>query len=104
MSHSSKPADTPLRHVAESLQESPKASTPHIAGAFDIRNVIGALIGIYGIVLIVCSFVLDPGYNPENGELKSAADNLWAGIGMLIVGIGFMVWARLRPIIVNGSD
>ena len=28
---------------------------------FDIRNVIGALLGFYGIVLIICSFVLDPG-------------------------------------------
>ena len=38
--------------------------------AFDLRNVIGALLGLYGIVLIICSFALDPGVNPETGMAK----------------------------------
>ncbi|MDU0479332.1 hypothetical protein QVA66_08780 [Staphylococcus chromogenes] len=81
-------------------QDTDHATSQHIAGAFDIRNVIGALIGIYGIVLIICSYVLDPGLNPETGQLKSSADNLWSGVGMLVVGLGFMAWAKLRPIVV----
>jgi hypothetical protein len=26
--------------------------------------------------------------------------NLWAGIALLAVGIGFMAWARIRPVVV----
>lgn len=82
----------------------PKASSQHFAGAFDIRNVIGALIGIYGLVLVICSFALEPGINPETGVEKSSADNLWAGIAMLAVGIVFALWAKLRPIAVDEAN
>lgn len=81
----------------------PITPVKHSAGAFDIRNFIGALIGIYGIVLIICSFVLDPGVNPEDGSLKSATDNLYAGIAMLAVGVIFVLWAKIRPIVVDES-
>lgn len=75
-------------------------STNHSAGAFDIRNVIGTLLGIYGIVLIICSFLFDPGVNPDTGLAKEATDNLYAGIGMLAVAIGFALWAKFAPIVV----
>lgn len=52
-------------------------TSPQHAGAFDLRNVIGALLGIYGIVLVVCSFALDPGVNPDTGLPKESSDNLW---------------------------
>ncbi|GGG77751.1 hypothetical protein [Corynebacterium pelargi] len=75
----------------------------HAAGAFDIRNFIGLLIGIYGIVLVICSFVLDPGTNPDTGALKNSADNLYAGVAMLLVGAAFMLWAKMKPIVVDES-
>lgn len=77
------------------------ANNKHAAGAFDIRNFIGLLIGIYGIVLVICSFVLDPGTNPDTGALKNSADNLYAGIAMLAVGAFFMLWAKVKPIVVD---
>jgi hypothetical protein len=67
------------------------------AGAFDIRNFIGALIGLYGIILVLTSFF-------DSGEELSKADgvriNLWAGLGMLALAAFFLIWARLRPVIV----
>ncbi|AZA09520.1 hypothetical protein [Corynebacterium pseudopelargi] len=75
----------------------------HAAGAFDIRNFIGLLIGLYGIVLVICSFVLDPGTNPDTGALKNSADNLYAGLAMLLVGVAFMLWAKMKPIVVDES-
>lgn len=78
-------------------------TSPQHAGAFDLRNVIGALLGLYGIVLIICSFALDPGVNPETGMAKDSSDNLWAGIAMAAVAAGFMLWAKLCPIIVDPS-
>ncbi|KQB83937.1 hypothetical protein [Corynebacterium oculi] len=71
---------------------------------FDIRNIIGALIGLYGIVLCLCSFLLDPGVNPEDMAPKQATDNLWTGLAMVGVAVIFFAWARLRPIRVEADD
>jgi hypothetical protein len=70
--------------------------TRHTAGAFDIRNFIGALIGIYGVVLTLMGLFGDKAYDKTGGVNA----NLWAGLVMLVVGAAFMTWARLRPIIV----
>lgn len=74
------------------------------AGAFDLRNVIGALLGLYGIILIACYFFLDPGVNPDTAMPKGAANNLWAGLAMLAVAALFVLWARLKPIRIPGED
>ncbi|MDK4275063.1 cell wall anchor protein [Corynebacterium accolens] len=74
------------------------------AGAFDLRNVIGALLGLYGIILIACYFFLDPGVNPDTAMPKEAANNLWAGLAMLAVAALFVLWARLKPIRIPGED
>jgi hypothetical protein len=68
-------------------------SNQRSAGAFDIRNVIGGLIGVYGIILTVMG-IFDAG---DNGTGDASA-NLWAGLVMLVAGIAFVVWARLRPV------
>jgi quinol-cytochrome oxidoreductase complex cytochrome b subunit len=70
----------------------------HRAGAFDIRTFIGALIGIYGVVLTIVGAI-----GPSDSQLAKSDDvniNLWAGIVMILVAIGFIAWARLRPVVV----
>lgn len=73
-------------------------------GAFDLRNVISALLGLYGFILIACYFFLDPGMNTDTAMPKEAADNLWAGLGMLVVAALFFVWSRLKPIRIPGEE
>ena len=68
----------------------------HTAGAFDIRNIIGALLGIYGAILLAMGLFADTDEDKTGGVNA----NLWAGAALLAVGIGFMVWARLRPVVV----
>lgn len=69
---------------------------PHKAGAFDVRNIIGALIGFYGVVLVLVSF-----FGPDQSDKTGGVDaNLWAGLAMLAFGIGFALWSRLRPVVV----
>ncbi|GAB3073768.1 hypothetical protein [Corynebacterium aquatimens] len=68
------------------------------ASTFDIRNVIGYLLGFYGAVLIICGFILDPGVNPDTGVAKSSQDNLWVGIALAVAALFFIVWAKLNPI------
>lgn len=69
---------------------------PHKAGAFDIRNIIGALLGLYGVILTLAGLLGD--HEPEKTGGINA--NLWTGLGLLAVALAFLAWARLRPIVV----
>jgi drug/metabolite transporter (DMT)-like permease len=71
----------------------------HSAGAFDIRNIIAALFGFYGIVLIVMGIVADsPADRARTGDVNA---NLWTGIAMAVVAIVFVAWTRLRPVVIE---
>jgi hypothetical protein len=70
------------------------------AGAFDIRNVIGGLIGLYGIVLTFMGIFGDKALDKTGGVNA----NLWAGLVMIVVGAGFLAWARLRPVVVEHQE
>ena len=59
------------------------------AGAFDIRNVIGAMLGLYGIILLLSWLFLDPGVNPETNVAKEPTYNLYSGIALLLFAIVF---------------
>ena len=72
-------------------------SRRHTAGAFDIRNVIGALLGIYGVVLLVLGLVSDD-TGAQTGDLRA---NLWAGIALVVVAVAFLAWSRVRPTVVD---
>ncbi len=67
------------------------------AGAFDIRNVIGALLTSYGVILLLTRLVA----GDEGGAATDGLNaNLWAGLGLLVAGLAFLVWARVRPVVV----
>lgn len=71
------------------------------AGVFDIRFVIGGLLGAYGVILVLLGL-----FNASDEELARGDGlniNLWGGIGMLVVAIAFGAWARLRPVVVPPS-
>ena len=68
---------------------------------FDLRYVIGALLGLYGVVLVIRGLLDGP------GQLARAAGisiNLWTGIGLLVVAVVFLIWARVRPLGIATSD
>ncbi|MEP7089722.1 MAG: hypothetical protein ABI776_06380 [Nocardioidaceae bacterium] len=70
----------------------------HRAGAFDMRNFIAALIGIYGVVLVIYGII---GSSAEQAAKADGVNiNLYAGIGMVVVAGIFLTWARLRPVVV----
>ena len=78
------------------------SEAPHRAGAFDIRMFIAMLIGIYGIVLVIYGLI-----GPSDADLKKADGlniNLWAGLGMVVVSAAFVLWSRLRPVVVPEGD
>ena len=62
---------------------------------FDLRIMIGGLFTFYGVVLTIYGFFTSP------AELAKAAGiniNLWLGLGMLVLGLLFLLWARLSPV------
>ncbi|MET7281630.1 hypothetical protein ABZS29_25565 [Kribbella sp. NPDC005582] len=67
------------------------------AGAFDIRVVIAALIGLYGVILTILGII---GKQAEIDKAAGININLWGGIGMLVFAGLFVLWARVRPIAV----
>jgi xanthine/uracil/vitamin C permease (AzgA family) len=76
----------------------PVTVTKRSAGLFDLRYVLALLFVVYGAVLTVMGLV-----STSQADLDKAAGiniNLWGGVVMLVVGILFALWARLRPIVV----
>ena len=68
----------------------------HTAGALDIRNIIGGLLGAYGVILLLLGIFGDT----EEDKTGGVNANLWAGIVLVVVSAVFLTWARLRPVVV----
>jgi hypothetical protein len=68
----------------------------HSAGLFDIRNIIGALLAIYGVVLLLVAAFGGVGKAAHNDTA-----NLWMGVALLVAGLFFLGWAKVRPIVVD---
>jgi hypothetical protein len=77
-----KPADAPKRR--------------HTAGILDIRNIIGVLLATYGVILTLTGLIADP----QDDKTGGVNANLWAGLALLVVGLAFVAWAVLRPVVV----
>ena len=68
------------------------------AGLFDIRNIIGLLLLVYGVILLLVSFTTS---EAEKARADGVNANLWMGIALTIVGILMIVWAVTRPIVID---
>ncbi|GAA1938136.1 hypothetical protein [Nocardioides marmoribigeumensis] len=80
--------------------------TAHKAGLFDIRSIIGLLLGIYGVILVITSFFTS---DKQLAKADGVNVNLWAGLGLVVAALVFLAWVRLRPIVVpddpeDGAD
>ena len=74
----------------------PAGAEVRTAGAFDIRNFIGTLLGLFGLALVGMGlFAFSPDEAARTGGLNA---NLWAGLAMVVVAILFLVWTKLGPI------
>jgi hypothetical protein len=62
---------------------------------FDLRLIIGAMFTLYGAVLIVAGIADGAAELAKAGGIRI---NLWIGLGMFLLGVLFLLWARLRPL------
>jgi hypothetical protein len=82
--------------MTEKTTEKTAASAKKTAGAFDIRNIIGALLGLYGVILLLAGLFGDTA-SAKTGGINA---NLWTGLALAIAAAVFLTWARLKPIVV----
>ncbi|MFG3319122.1 hypothetical protein ACGF3J_13820 [Streptomyces sp. NPDC048171] len=64
------------------------------ARLFDIRRIIGGLFAVYGVIVMIAGFVAS---DAEIDKAQGVNINLWTGLGMLVLGIFFLAWLKLRP-------
>jgi hypothetical protein len=62
---------------------------------FDIRLLIGGLFVLYGVMLTVAGFFTS---DAERQKASGININLWLGLGMLVLGLLFLLWRMLRPL------
>ena len=66
-------------------------------GLFDIRVIIATLIGIYGVILVITGLLSS---DAQANKASGLNINVLAGVAMIVLSAGFVVWARWRPIVV----
>ena len=86
------------QHEPTSDELQPKDAPASAASKlFDLRVLIGALFTFYGVALSIYGlFFTSP------AEIAKAAGiniNLWLGLGMLALGLLFLLWAKLAPVV-----
>ncbi|MEU4982680.1 hypothetical protein [Streptomyces sp. NPDC021969] len=64
------------------------------ARLFDIRRIIGGLFVIYGVIVTIAGIVAS---DEDIDKAQGVNINLWTGIGMLVLGVFFLAWLKLRP-------
>jgi hypothetical protein len=75
-----------------------RSSAATTAALLDLRSVIALLFAVYGVVLTVMGLA-----GTSQAELDKAGGidiNLWTGLAMLVMAIGFALWVWLRPPVV----
>lgn len=87
---SADPAD--YRHEVEELE----ARSATAARLFDIRGIIGGLFVLYGIIVTIAGFAAS---DADIDKAQGINLNLWSGLGMLLLGVLFLVWLKLSPTI-----
>lgn len=75
---------------------SSEADVPQSAAAklFDIRLLIGGLFTLYGLMLTVAGFFTSDAARKKASGINI---NLWLGLGMLVLGLLFLLWRRVNP-------
>ncbi|MBM2621523.1 hypothetical protein JIG36_39065 [Actinoplanes sp. LDG1-06] len=64
------------------------------ARLFDVRRVIGGLFVVYGVIVTLIG-LFDS--QAEIDKAEGVRINLWMGLGMLVLGLLFLLWLRLNP-------
>jgi hypothetical protein len=88
------PGDDEVVH--DEFIDSVEASDSHaLRNLFDLRIIIGGLFSLYGVYLTIYG-IFDGAAAVERAA--GVRINLWTGLALLAMGLGFLLWAKLRPL------
>ncbi|MDX6365960.1 MAG: hypothetical protein QOK30_1036 [Nocardioidaceae bacterium] len=88
-----------MAHATGSTEGTGAEKTRHTAGAFDIRTFIAALLGLYGVILVLTGIF---GADKTTDGSKTAGNvNLWVGLCLLVFSALMEGWALWRPTVVD---
>jgi uncharacterized membrane protein len=68
---------------------------------FDVRSIVGALMFLYGVILVLASFATS---DADKAKADGINANLWVGLVLLVFGALMVVWAITRPIVVDEEE
>ncbi|MFJ2607686.1 hypothetical protein ACIQOU_17970 [Streptomyces sp. NPDC091279] len=72
------------------------------ARIFDLRRIIGGLFVVYGIIVTIAGITDD---QAAIDKAQGININLWTGLAMLLLGLFFLAWLKLRPTpVAEGTD
>jgi NADH:ubiquinone oxidoreductase subunit 6 (subunit J) len=71
------------------------------ASLFDVRTIVGALMTLYGVILLLASFATS---DADKAKADGINANLWVGLVLLAFGILMLTWAITRPIEVDEEE
>ncbi|MFK0116372.1 hypothetical protein [Streptomyces sp. NPDC090994] len=81
------------KNVQEEVSElETKSATA--ARLFDIRRIIGGLFALYGVIVTIAGLTAS---DADIDKAEGVNINLWTGLGMLVLGLFFLAWLKLRP-------
>jgi xanthine/uracil/vitamin C permease (AzgA family) len=78
--------------MSETDEDTPRSAA---AKLFDIRLLIGGLFTLYGLMLGIAGLFTS---HADKQKASGININLWLGIGMLVVGLLFLLWRQLNPL------
>ena len=88
-----------MAHATDAAGDAGAEKTRHTAGAFDIRTFIAALMGLYGVILVLTGiFGAD---ETTNGSKTAGNVNLWVGLCLLVFAALMEGWALWRPTVID---
>ncbi|HWK26728.1 MAG TPA: hypothetical protein VNS09_09200 [Solirubrobacter sp.] len=62
---------------------------------FDLRRIIAGVFLAWGVLLVILGLT---GSHAETTKAAGININLWAGVGMFVVGALFLAWSLARPL------
>jgi uncharacterized membrane protein HdeD (DUF308 family) len=68
------------------------------ASLFDVRTIVGALMTLYGVILVLASFATS---DADKAKADGINANLWVGLVLLVFGLLMLFWAISKPIEVD---
>ncbi len=81
--------------VHDDLIDSTQGSSA-LTNLFDLRVIIGGLFTLYGVYLTIYGIFDGPEAIDKAAGVRI---NLWTGLALLAMGLAFIAWARIRPLV-----